>query len=109
MIIGRADDYILCKDGSMVTRIDFIEEGNHIEACQWIQHCKGELEVRIVPADGFTESDKKFVVDATLERCGKDNIDITATMCTMKDLEYSKRGKFRLIVNKTLKTNQTIC
>ena len=93
----------------MVTRIDFIEEGAHIKACQWIQYREGKLEVRIVPEEGFTELDKQFVIDATLERCGNDNIDLKATICKMKDLEYSKRGKFRLIVNKTKITNPRIC
>lgn len=26
-IVGRTDDILFCKDGSMVTRVDFIEEG----------------------------------------------------------------------------------
>ena len=97
------DDYIVCKDGSRVTRVDFVEDGEHLKACQWIQHREGELEVRIVPDEGFTEKDKQFVTDATLERCGKDNILLTTTVCTMDDLEYTRRGKFRLIVNKNLR------
>lgn len=101
-VIGRVDDYIVCKDGSRVTRVDFVEDGEHIKACQWIQHHEGELEVRIVPDEGFTEKDKQFVTDATLERCGRGNILLTATVCTMDDLEYTSRGKFRLIVNKNL-------
>ncbi len=104
-ILGRTDDYIVCKDGSMVTRVDFVEDGNHIKACQWIQHHEGELEVRIVPDEGFTEHDKQFVINATLERCGRDNIDLNPIICTMNDLEYTSRGKFRLIVNKKANNN----
>ena len=86
----------------MVTRVDFVEDGDHIKACQWIQHHEGDLEVRIVPDKGFTESDKQFVIDTTLERFGKDNINLKATICTMEDLEYTSRGKFRLIINKNI-------
>lgn len=42
-ILGRKDDYVICKDGSLVTRIDFIESGQHIKACQWVQEEKGEV------------------------------------------------------------------
>ena len=100
-ILGRSDDYVVCKDGSMVTRIDFVEESQHICACQWIQTTIGAVEVRIVPDDGFTERDKEFVVNATIRRCGERNMDVLAKVCALDELEYTSRGKFRLIVNKT--------
>ena len=89
----------------MVTRVDFVENGDHIKACQWIQHYQGELEVRIVPDEGFKDYDKQFVIDATLERCGRNNINLTATICSIDDLEYTRRGKFRLIINKNINRN----
>lgn len=85
----------------MVTRVDFIEKIRHIKACQWIQSKVGEVEVRIVPDDGFTEDDKMLVVSVTAQRCGKDNMDVIPRLCTMEELEYSNRGKFRLIINKS--------
>lgn len=85
----------------MVTRVDFIEKIRHIKACQWIQSKVGEVEVRIVPDDGFTEDDKMLVVNVTAQRCGKDNMDVIPRLCTMEELEYSNRGKFRLIINKS--------
>ena len=30
-VVGREDDYVICKDGTRVTRIDFIENGEHIK------------------------------------------------------------------------------
>jgi len=100
-ILGRSDDYVVCKDGSMVTRIDFVEESQHICACQWIQTTIGAVEVRIVPDDGFTEKDKEFVVNATIRRCGEGNMDVLPNVCALEELEYTSRGKFRLIINKT--------
>ena len=61
-IVGRTDDILFCKDGSMVTRVD-------------------------------------FVVEETLKRCGHGNMDITTKVCSMDEMVYSKRGKFKLIVN----------
>ena len=98
-IVGRTDDILVCKDRSMVTRVDFIEEGEHIKACQWIQNEKGKLEIRIAPDEGFTEKDRNFVVEETLKRCGHGNMDITTKVCSMDEMIYSKRGKFKLIVN----------
>ena len=98
-IEGRADDYLVCKDGTHVTRVDFIEEGQNIKACQWIQDECGKLEIRIAPDEGFSEKDQDFVVEETLKRCGHDNMDVTVRVCPMEEMVYSKRGKFRLIVN----------
>lgn len=98
-IVGRTDDILVCKDGSMVTRVDFIEEGEHIKACQWIQNEKGKLEIRIAPDEGFSNKDVDFVVEETLKRCGHGNMDITTKVCSMDEMIYSKRGKFKLIVN----------
>ena len=98
-IIGRVDDYVICKDGSMVTRIDFIESGKHITACQWVQSEKGKVTILLVPDEGFTKGDEQFVKDATWERVGHDNLDIDLKVVSLNDLIYTSRGKFKLIVN----------
>lgn len=98
-IIGRMDDFIICKDGSMVSRIDFIEAGKNFKACQWIQEEKGKLEILVVPDEGFTESDKKFIEEETLKRVGKDNLDIIIKTVPIEGLVYTKNGKFKLIIN----------
>ena len=98
-IIGRVDEYVICKDGTMVTRIDFIEGGKHIKACQWIQRKIGELEILIVPDSGFTDKDLNYVIQETIKKVGTDNMDITTKTVEYKDLIYTSRGKFKLIVN----------
>lgn len=98
-VVGRTDDILVCKDDSMVTRVDFIEEGEHIKACQWIQNEKGKLEIRIAPDEGFTNKDVDFVIEETLKRCGHGNMDIRTKVCSMDEMIFSKRGKFKLIVN----------
>ena len=98
-VVGRVDDFLICKDGSRVTRVDFVEDGENIKACQWIQKEKGKLLILIVPDDGFTDKDKEFVVDETIKRVGENNMDIEVKLAELTDLRLSKRGKFRLIVN----------
>ena len=103
-ILGRKDDYVICKDGSLVTRIDFIERGQHIKACQWVQEEKGEVIVYIVPDENFTDADARFVKNETLKRVGFDNMEVSTKIVAIEDLIYTQRGKFKLIVRKTNKT-----
>lgn len=104
-VVGRVDNFLICKDGSRVTRVDFVEDGENIKACQWIQKEKGKLLILIVPDDGFTVKDKEFVVDETIKRVGENNMDIEVKLAELADLRLSKRGKFRLIVNEIPKGN----
>lgn len=99
-ILGRMDDEVICKDGTKVSRIDFIENGNNIKACQWVQYEVGHLLVNVVPDVGFSETDKEFIRRETLKRTGADNMDIEIRVVNIDQLVYSSRGKFQLIVNK---------
>ena len=96
----REDDYVICKDGTRVTRIDFIENGEHIKACQWIQEEDGKVEIRIVPDKGFTEKDRLYVVRETERKVGQGNLDINTIIVSIDKLIYTRRGKFKLIVRK---------
>ena len=104
-VVGRVDDFLICKDGSRVTRVDFVEDGKHIKACQWIQKEKGKLLILIIPDDGFTDKDKEFVLDETIKRVGENNMDIDVKLTKLDELRLTKRGKFRLIVNEIPKEN----
>jgi len=104
-VLGRVDDFLICKDGSRVTRVDFVEDGEHIKACQWIQKEKGKLLVLIVPDEGFGDKDKDFVMSETIKRVGEDNMDIELRLAEFSELRLTKRGKFRLIVNEIPKEN----
>ena len=82
----------------MVTRIDFIEKGEHIKACQWVQNEKGKLMVCIVPDEGFTEKDRLFVQEETLKRVGYENMEVDIKLISMENLIFTMRGKYKLIV-----------
>lgn len=107
-VVGRVDDFLICKDGSRVTRVDFVEDGENIKACQWIQKENGKLLILIVPDDGFTDKDKEFVVDETIKRVGENNMDIDVKLAKLDELRLTKRGKFRLIVNEIPKENNLV-
>ena len=107
-VVGRVDDFLICKDGSRVTRVDFVEDGENIKACQWIQKENGKLLILIVPDDGFTDKDKEFVLDETIKRVGENNMDIDVKLTKLDELRLTKRGKFRLIVNEIPKENNLV-
>lgn len=82
-----------------MTRVDFVEDGKHIKACQWIQKEMGKLLVLMVPDEGFTDQDKDFVLEETIKRVGENNMDIEVKLAELTNLRMTRRGKFRLIVN----------
>lgn len=99
-IEGRKEDYIICKDGSKVMRLDFLFKGiNHVKMGQLIQDRTGLLYVNILPDEGFTEYDKAQVEQNLLSRLGKGNIDYRISLVTANEIRYTSRGKFRYIFN----------
>lgn len=82
-----------------MTRVDFVEDGKHIKACQWIQKEMGKFLALIVPDEGFTDQDKDFVLEETIKRVEENNMDIKVKLAELTDLRMTRRGKFRLIVN----------
>lgn len=99
-IIGRNEDYIFCKDDSRVMRLGFILKGaTHVRTVQLVQREKGSVCVLIVPEVGFNNDDERYIVDALESRVGKGNLDIIVKIGTESDLIYTKRGKFKYLIN----------
>ena len=96
---GRNEDYVVCKDGTKVMRLDFImKEATRVKASQLVQQERGKLTIRVVPEAGFGESDERRIVASLAERIGRGNMDVTIEKTTLDGLIYSKRGKFKYII-----------
>lgn len=99
-IQGRNEDYIICKDGTKVIRLDFIMKGAHnIKASQLIQKSPGQLTIKIVPEQSFDKKNEEEIVSSLEERTGKNNLDIVFEITSIDGLIYSSRGKFKYIIN----------
>lgn len=99
-IEGRKEDFLICKDGGCVKRLDFIFKGvNHIKYGQLVQENNGFLNVNIVPDQGFTKLDEKTVENNVLVRIGKGNVDFKINLVKESDLVYTKRGKFKFLIH----------
>lgn len=100
---GRKDDYVICKDGSRIMRLGFLFKGvKHVKMSQLVQDEKGVLWVCIVPDEGFTEKDRLYIEEETRKRVGEGNMDIETKLVNLEQLVYSRRGKFKLIVNRNM-------
>lgn len=103
-IQGRDEDFVICKDGTKLKRLDFImKEASNVKATQLIQDAIGEIKILIVPESNFTEKDQDKILSAFWNRVGKDNMDVEVVKTSMEDLVYSKRRKFKYIINRISK------
>lgn len=103
-IHGRDEDFVICKDGTKLKRLGFImKEASNVKATQLIQDAIGEIKILIVPESNFTEKDRDKILSAFWDRVGKNNMDVEVVKTSMEDLVYSKRGKFKYIINRVSK------
>ncbi|HIX75422.1 MAG TPA: phenylacetate--CoA ligase family protein, partial [Candidatus Parabacteroides intestinipullorum] len=98
-IEGRKEDYILCKDGSQIKRLDFLFKGiSNVRFSQLVQDENDLLHVNIVPETGFSEADKKHVERNLLDRVGNGNLDFVIELINESQIQYGNRGKFKFII-----------
>ena len=87
-IQGRIEDYIVCKDGTRLKRLDFImKEATRVKASQ------------LVPEEGFGSEDRNRIISALIARVGTDNLDVELIETTMDKLVTTGSGKFKYIIN----------
>jgi len=99
-VIGRTEDFVLCKDGSKVMRLDFLFKGVHnVKMSQLIQDKNLHLSINVVPDIHFNEKDKKQIEQNLLQRIGKDNIDYTLNLIKEDEIKITKRGKYKFLIN----------
>lgn len=102
-IEGRKEDFVTCKDGTKIMRLDFIGKGvDNIKAFQIVQEKEGELIISIVPEKQFTDNDYNLLTEKLWNRVGRNNMDCHFEIVEdTKGFKYTSNGKFRLILNLT--------
>jgi phenylacetate-CoA ligase len=104
-VSGRKEDNIICKDRSHIGRLDHVFKGvKHLKLAQILQTKIGEIAVNVVPDDNFSISDEKLIIQNIHEKIGPDNIDIYMNRISEKDIIYTARNKFNLVVSKLVIT-----
>jgi hypothetical protein len=101
---GRAMLFISGKDGTLYSdsALTFIlKDCESAKYTQFIQHEDGHVDMNIVTFGGkFPQKDRQRVMELLEQTIGLDNIDIRINEITEKELIYTSRGKFSLVVNK---------
>ena len=99
-IQGRIEDFIICKDGTKVGRLDHIFKGaNNVKVAQLVQKEVGTVTILIVPDNSFCLSDEKRILDGLTKRVGLNNLDVQVEQVGFDKLIKSKSGKFKYLIN----------
>lgn len=97
-IVGRNGDYIVSPEGAKITICNHIPRGvQHIREIQFYQEIQGEVIIKVVPTQGFSENDKKQLVKNTLEHTSPHmKVEIQLT----PEIPREANGKFKSVKNK---------
>jgi phenylacetate-CoA ligase len=95
-IDGRQDDVLLTADGRRVGRLDPVFKGGmSIREAQIVQVGLKEIEVRVVPAAGYSEKDARAIAERLRERMG----NVTVRVLQVDKLERTATGKLRAVIS----------
>lgn len=95
-IYGRKDDIIVTGDGRPVGRLSPVLKGFPVKESQYIQYSPGEVDVNIIPDDGFQLSDKKKILDAVRIRMGGNT---KVKLHIVDKLVRGKGGKLKNVIS----------
>ena len=99
-IDGRKEDYIICKDGSIVGRLDHIFKGaKNIKIAQIHQDTRGIISLNIVPFKNFRSNDQNYLLAKIDEKIGLDNIEVKFNLIQEDQILYTSRNKFKLVIS----------
>ena len=94
-IDGRNEDYLVTKDGTKIGRLDHIfKDQVNVKEAQFIQEDHGEVTLRIVKSDKFSDDDEYSIQKEINERIP--NIDLKIEY--VYDIPRTKSGKFRFVI-----------
>lgn len=96
-IDGRREDYIILKNGACLGRMDHIfKDMINIREAQIYQKFPGEITIRVVRGQSYTDADKKMLLSEIRKRVGNDT-DISIDY--IDTVERSLRGKLRFVIS----------
>lgn len=97
-IDGRADDYLVAKDGTKIGRLGPIFKSmTKIRESQFVQTLIGQALLRVVKRPGYDEADEHHLKELLFERLGG-GVDVAIEY--VSEIEKTKSGKLRLVVNR---------
>lgn len=98
-IEGRTESFIIAKDNAKYSRMMLFRGISNIKLAQIVQTKVGEIHINIVTYKPLNEKERKTIIDNIEEKFGKNNIQYTINSVEEKDIIYTSRGKFNMIVS----------
>jgi phenylacetate-CoA ligase len=96
-IDGRLEDYIVLRNGTKLGRLDHLfKDMINIREAQIRQRSSGELLIRVVPSDRYTDADERTLLRETRMRVGE-NVEIEIER--VEKIERTANGKLRFVVS----------
>ena len=95
-IEGRTIDNIVTADGRRIFWLNPVFYGLPLREAQIVQESLEALEVKVVPASGYSSSDTETIITRLKERVGNMNVAVAI----VEDIPRSANGKFRSVINK---------
>ena len=99
LIDGRVDECFKSKSGKLLGLLESLVKGvPHIKLAQDVQRKEGQLEVNIVPYEGFND-DCIAKIEKNIDRkIGKNDIDYSIKLINESDIIYRRNGKFSMAI-----------
>jgi phenylacetate-CoA ligase len=92
---GRADAVLITRDGRRIGRLDPVfKDARHLVEAQIVQDDWDAVRVRIVPGEGYTESDGRQVAENLRQRLGSGTVRIEI----VEHIKRTPAGKFQAVV-----------
>jgi phenylacetate-CoA ligase len=96
-VLGRVEDVVVGPDGRQMVRFHgiFINQP-HIREGQIIQEALDRIRVKVVPTEGFGESDVNEVIHRVRQRLGR-SVDVVVE--PVQSIPRTKAGKFQAVIS----------
>lgn len=95
-LVGRLSDNIVATDGRRIFQVDQALYALHIKEAQMIQERLGEVLVKVVPAETYSQQDTDLLITRLQNLAGR--LDIRVEM--VDTIPRTANGKFRAVISK---------
>lgn len=97
-ISGRAEDVVVCHDGTRLGRLDHLfKDATGVDLAQIVQRRVGHIDVNVVLSPGGSEDVLRRVLMRLRQRASAEMLDVSIRAVDRSEIIYSARGKYSLV------------